>query len=81
MGGASIRWKASWEIVFFQYEHERLYGLQVGLDGTLAPSLSYAYTFNLREMKDTVIAAITAAGWNWRKVFFFSPPWLRWVHG
>ena len=81
MAGASIRWKASWEIVFFQYEHERLYGLQVGPDGKLAPSLSYAYTFNLREMKDPVIAAITAAGRNWRQVFFFSPPWLRWLHG
>ena len=81
MAGASIRWKTSWEIVFFQYEHERVYGLRVGPDGKLAPSLSHAYTFNLREMKDPVIAAITAAGWNWRQVFFFSPPWLRWLHG
>jgi hypothetical protein len=36
-GAASIRWKASWEIVFYQYEHERVYGLQVQRDGTLAP--------------------------------------------
>jgi hypothetical protein len=25
--------------------------------------------------------ARTAAGWQWRQVFFFSPPWLRWLHG
>jgi hypothetical protein len=80
-GGASIQWKASWEIVFYQYEHQRVYGLQVGRDGKLAPSLSYAYTFDLREMKNPIIAAVTAAGWRWRQVFFFSPPWLRWLHG
>ena len=80
-GAASIRWKASWEIVFYQYEHERVYGLQVQRDGTLAPSLSYAYTFDLREMKNPIIGAVTSAGWRWRQVFFFSPPWLRWLHG
>jgi hypothetical protein len=81
MGGASIRWKASWEIVFYQYEQERVFGLQVGPDGRLKPSLTYSYTFNLHEMKDPIIAAVTAAGWRWRQVFFFSPPWLRWLHG
>jgi hypothetical protein len=80
-GAASIQWKASWEIVFYQYEHERVYGLQVQPDGTLAPSLSYAYTFDLREMKNPIIGAVTSAGWRWRQVFFFSPPWLRWLHG
>ena len=80
-GGATIQWKASWEIVFYQYEHQRVFGLQVRPDGTLAPSLSYAYTFNLREMKNPIIGAVTAAGWQWRQVFFFSPPWLRWLHG
>jgi hypothetical protein len=79
-GGASIQWKASWEIVFYQYEHERAFGLQIGPDGKLVPTLSYAYTFDLREMKNPVIAAVTAAGWRWRQVFFFSP-WLRWLHG
>jgi hypothetical protein len=81
LGGASIRWKASWEIVFYQYEHQRVFGLQVGPDGRLQPALEYSYTFNLQEMKDPVIAAVTAAGWRWRQVFFFSPSWLRWLHG
>ena len=81
LGGASIRWKASWEIVFYQYEHQRVFGLQMGPDGRLQPSLSYTYTFNLHEMKDPVIAAVTAAGWRWRQVFFFSPSWLKWLHG
>ena len=80
-GGASIQWKASWKIVFYQYEHERVYGLQIGRNGTLAPSPTYAYTFDLREMKNPIIAAVSAAGWRWRQVFFFSPPWLRWLHG
>jgi len=80
-GGASIQWKASWEIVFYQYEHERVFGLQIGPDGKLAPALSYAYTFDLREMKNPIIAAVSAAGWRWRQVFFFSPAWLRWLHG
>jgi hypothetical protein len=81
LGGASIRWKASWEIVFYQYEHQRVFGLQVGPDGRLQPALEYSYTFNLQEMKDPVIAAVTAAGWRWRQVFFFSPSWLSWLHG
>jgi hypothetical protein len=81
MDGASIQWKASWEIVFYQYAHERVYGLQVGPDGKLTAALSYAYTFNLREMKDPIIAAVTAAGWRWKQVFLFLPPWLRWLHG
>ena len=80
-GGASIQWKASWEIVFYQYEHQRMFGLQLQPDGSLAPALSYAYTFDVREMKNPIIAAVTAAGWQWRQVFFFSPPWLRWLHG
>jgi len=81
MDGAAIHWKAAWEIVFFHYEHQRVYGLQIGPDGKLTPALSYSYTFNLREMKNPVIAAVTAAGWQWRQVFFFSPSWLRWLHG
>jgi hypothetical protein len=32
-------------------------------------------------MKNPVIAVVTAAGWRWRQVFFFSPSWLRWLHG
>jgi hypothetical protein len=78
--GASIRWKAAWEIVFYQYEHERVFGLQLGPDGRLIANLSYAYTFDLAEMKDPIIGAITAAGWRWRQVFFFAPPWLKWLH-
>ena len=81
LDGTAIRWKAAWEIVFYRYEHERVFGLQVGPDGKLTPSLSYAYTFDIREMKAPLIAAATAAGWRWRQVFFFSPSWLRWLHG
>jgi hypothetical protein len=80
-GGASLRWKAAWEIVFFQYEHERVFGLQLAPNGKLVANLSYAYTFDIREMKNPLIAAVNAAGWRWRQVFFFAPRWLRWLHG
>lgn len=80
VNGGSLRWKAAWEIVFYQYEHERVYGLQLGPDGNLVANLAYAYTFDLREMKSPLIAAVNAAGWRWRQVFFFAPSWLRWLH-
>ena len=79
-GGGSLRWRGAWEIVFFQYEHERVFGLQLSPNGKLVANLSYAYIFDLREMKYPLIAAVTAAGWRWRQVFFFAPPWLRWLH-
>lgn len=80
LGGAALRWHASLEIRFFHYHHERVFGLQVGPDGRLKPVLSYAWTFNLAEMKNPVIHAVTASGWRWRQVFFFAPRWLKWLH-
>ena len=43
------------------------------------PELSYAYTFNLQEMKAPLIEAITRAGWTRRPTIWQGPAWLRWL--
>jgi hypothetical protein len=78
-GGASLDWKAGVGIVFFQYEHQRVFGLQLDDQGRFKPELNYAYTFNLNEMKSPIIEAVTRAGWNWRPTVWQGPTWLRWL--
>ena len=77
--GARIEWKAATGIVFFQREHQRVFGLQLDESGRLKPELSYAYTFDLAEMKQPLIQAVTRAGWTWRPVAWQGPRWLRWL--
>ncbi len=77
--GADLSWKASLGIVFFQSEHQRVFGLQLDEQGRFKPELSYAYTFNLQEMKSPLIEAVTRAGWNWRPTVWQGPTWLRWL--
>ena len=78
-GGADLEWKSSLGIVFFQYEHQRVFGLQLDEQGRFKPELSYAYTFNLNEMKSPLVEAVTRAGWNWRPTAWQGPTWLRWL--
>jgi hypothetical protein len=78
-GGGSIAWKASTGIVLFQYEHQRVYGLQLDSEGRAKPELSYAYTFDLQEMKSPLVQAVTQSGWNWQPVAWQAPEWLRWL--
>jgi hypothetical protein len=78
-GGANLEWKSGLGIVFFQYEHQRVFGLQLDEQGRFKPELSYAYTFNLNEMKSPLIEAVTRAGWNWRPTVWQGPTWLRWL--
>lgn len=78
-GGANLEWKAALGIVFFQYEHQRVFGLQLDEQGRFKPELSYAYTFNLQEMKSPMVEAVTRAGWNWRPTVWQGPLWLRWL--
>jgi len=77
--GAGVQWRTGMGITFFQVEHQRVFGLQVDGQGRLVPQLSYAYTFNLQEMKSPFIAATTAAGWTWRPTAWHGPSWLRWL--
>ena len=76
-GGADIEWKAMMGIVFFQVERHRVFGLQLDEHGRFKPELSYAYQFNLSEMKSPLVEAVTRAGWSWRPTVWQGPPWLR----
>ncbi len=78
-GGAEVEWKTGLGIVFFQYEHQRVFGLQLDEQGRFKPELSYAYTFNVNEMKSPLITAVNRAGWNWRPTVWQGPTWLRWL--
>lgn len=76
---ARIQWNTSIGIVFFQAEQRRVFGLQLDEQGRFKPELSYAYKFNLQEMKTPLINAVTRAGWSWRPVVWQGPVWLRWL--
>jgi hypothetical protein len=77
--GANVAWKATTGITFFHYEHQRVFGLQLDEQGQFKPELSYAYTFNLQEMKAPLIEAVTRSGWSWRPVMLQGPKWLQWL--
>ncbi len=77
--GAGITWKAMTGIVFFQIEQRRVFGLQLDDEGHFKPELSYAYKFNLSEMKSPLQDVVTRAGWNWRPTIWQGPKWLRWL--
>ena len=77
--GARIQWNTSLGIVFFQTEQRQVFGLQLDEQGRFKPQLSYAYKFNLQEMKSPLIDAVTRAGWTWRPVVWQGPVWLRWL--
>jgi len=78
-GGARLEWRTGFGIVFFQTEQRRVFGLQVDENGKFKPELSYAYKFNLSEMKSPLIDATTRAGWTWRPTVWLGPAWLRWL--
>lgn len=73
IAAASLRWRATRGINFFQYQHERVFGLQIR-NGRPTLDLDYAYTFSLRELKSPIIALITEAGWDYRPVITFFRP-------
>lgn len=79
LGGADFEWKASMGIVFMDIQGGRVFGLQFDENGRPKPELSYAYRFNLMEMKSPLIQAVTQAGWTWRPVVWRGPRWLRWL--
>lgn len=77
--GGGLQWRTGMGITFFQLEHQQVFGLQLDERGRFLPQLSYAYTFNLQEMKAPFIAATTQAGWDWRPTAWHGPSWLRWL--
>jgi hypothetical protein len=78
-GGVKLQWHGSLGIVFFQQERVRIFGLHLDPDGKFRPDPSYAYSFNLQELKGPLQAAVTQAGWTWRPVVWDGPRWLRWL--
>ncbi len=77
--GARAEWRQARGIQFFRYEHERVFGLQFDAEGRPRPELSYAYTFNLQELRQPFRQAVRDAGWNWQPVLLDAPPALRWL--
>jgi hypothetical protein len=77
--GARIQWNSGLGIVFFQTEQRRVFGLQLDEQGRFRPELSYGYKFDLQEMKNPLIDAVTRAGWTWRPTVWSGPVWLRWL--
>jgi hypothetical protein len=76
LSGASLRWRTELGLVFFQVDHRRIVGLQFGPDGRPTGDLSYAWRFNLHQLKAPFIAAVTAAGWDWQPVVLDLPALL-----
>ncbi len=77
--GGRLDWKVARGMMFFQFEHRRVFGAQLGKQGTEPSRLSSAYTFDLQTFKAPFIEAITEAGWEWRPVVWHGPAWLRWA--
>lgn len=69
----SLNWNMSLGITFYEYQHERVFGLQFK-DGKPTFDLSYAYTFDLGELKQPMIEIVRHAGWNFRPVITFFRP-------
>lgn len=77
--GLRLDWKAQTGIQFFQFEQRRIIGVQLGKQGVPTGDLSTAYTFNLQELKEPFITAVTQAGWTWQPLVWNAPPALRWL--
>jgi hypothetical protein len=69
----TLKWTVSVGITFYEYKHERVFGLQFK-DGKPTFDLSYAYTFDLNELKQPMIEIIRNSGWNFRPVITFFRP-------
>jgi hypothetical protein len=77
--GARMAWRMGQGITFFQHEHQRVFGLQFDRTGRPQPQLSYAYRFNLQELRQPFQQAVLQAGWTWQPVLLDAPAGLRWL--
>jgi hypothetical protein len=73
VSAARLDWKTSYGINFVHYHHERMFGLQIR-NGQLTLEPSYAYTFDVQELKHPIIDVIRNAGWEFRPVITFFRP-------
>ena len=74
-----LSWTAARGMQFFEIEHRRVFGVQLDPGGKPTGELSKAYTFNLQELKQPVIEAVTGSGWTWQPVMWNAPRALRWL--
>jgi hypothetical protein len=75
----SLNWTAARGMQFFEFEHRRVFGVQLDASGKPIAELTKAYTFNLQQLKQPVIEAVTASGWTWQPVIWDAPTGLRWL--
>jgi hypothetical protein len=73
-----LNWTASRGMQFFEFERRQIFGVQLDVSGKPTGELSKACTFNLQELKQPVIEAITGSGWTWQPVMWNAPKSLRW---
>lgn len=74
-----LNWTAARGMQFFEFEHRRVFGVQLDESGKPTGELSKAYTFNLQELKQPIIEVVTASGWTWQPVMWNVPERLRWL--
>ncbi len=77
--GLRLKWQMNSGMQFFAFDHQRVFGAQLGADGKPTGALSNAYTFNLQALKAPVIEAVTSRGWRWQPVMWNAPKALRWA--
>lgn len=70
---ANLQWNLWLGVSFYDYRHERVFGLQFK-DGKPTFDLSYAYTFDLKELKHPIIEIARHCGWEYRPVISFFRP-------
>ena len=81
LGDLRLDWTAARGMQFFEFEHRRVFGVQLDPSGMPSGELSKAYTFNLQELKQPIIEAVTASGWTWQPVMWNAPGKLEWLTG
>ncbi len=74
-----LSWTAATGMQFFQFEHRRVVGVQLDASGKATGELSKASMFNLQELKQPIIDAVTISGWTWQPVMWNAPAGLRWL--
>ncbi len=74
-----LNWTAARGMQFFEFEHRRVFGVKLDASGKPTGELSKAYAFNLQELKQPIIEAVTASGWTWQPVMWNAPKSLRWL--
>lgn len=72
-GGADFAFKGSLGINFFLYRREAVLGLQIR-GGQITFNPFYQYRFDVRELRDPLVATITTAGWQYKPVLTFFRP-------